>query len=119
MMIGAGLGGLAIVALTNSWSSPNGAEWSLIIVLGITGALAFGAILAANEIAPASQTALFAYVIPVIGVSAGVLFFEEKFGWRLALGAALVITGLVVVGQQRPESSQSEQSVGPDRLIST
>ncbi len=119
MMIGAGLFGLVIVAATNSWASPDGTQWLLMAVLGVSGTLAFGAILAANEIAPASQTALFAYVIPVMGVMAGVLFFRERFGWRLALGAALVMTGLVLVGQQRPESSESEQSLGPDRLIST
>lgn len=100
MMIGAALlGGITILG-AGVWERPEAGQWAVIVALGVSGVLAFGAILAANEIAPASQTALFGYLIPLIGVSIGVLFFDEPFGPALALGGLLVIGGVVVVGKQ-------------------
>ncbi|MGH8925148.1 MAG: DMT family transporter, partial [Acidimicrobiia bacterium] len=71
MMIGAGLLGIAAIAATGSWEAPNPGQWALILALGVTLALAFFAILRANQLAPASQASLFAYIIPLVGVLLG------------------------------------------------
>ncbi len=103
MMTGAALVGLALTALLNRWQAPTGETWLILIALGTTGVVAFGAVLAASEIAPASQTALSGYLIPLVGVIGGVLLFNEPFGWRLALGAVLILGGVILVGLQNRE----------------
>jgi drug/metabolite transporter (DMT)-like permease len=99
MMIGSTLSAVLLTAALNRWEAAPLSTWLIMVTLGLTGVLAFGAILAAAEIAPASQTALSGYLIPLIGVLGGVLLFDERFGWRLALGGLLVLTGVVLVGQ--------------------
>ena len=98
MMTGAGLLGVATIAATQSWQTPTTGQWGLILALGVTLALAFLAVLGANELAPASQASLFAYIIPLVGVIVGVLAFDEPVGWRLILGSFLVMGGVVLVG---------------------
>ncbi|HEY3427446.1 MAG TPA: DMT family transporter, partial [Acidimicrobiia bacterium] len=66
MLTGAGVLGIAMVAATGSWEAPSGGEWGLILALAITLAVAFFAVLGANELAPASQASLFAYIIPLV-----------------------------------------------------
>lgn len=108
MLAGAALAGLAAIPLVGEWASPNGVEWIWIVCLGVSNVLAFGSVLAANEIAPASQTSLFAYVIPVIGMLIGVTVFDEPFGLSLVLGAALVLAGLVLVGSRKQAAVLTE-----------
>lgn len=103
MMAGAALVCVVLTALLNRWQAPTGVNWLIMVALGVTGVAAFGAVLAAAEIAPASQTSLSGYLIPLVGVIGGVLLFGEPFGWRLALGAALILTGVVLVGAQNRE----------------
>ena len=98
MMTGAGLLGITIIAATRTWQTPTVAQWGWILALAITLAIAFLAILGANELAPASQASLFAYIIPLVGVLIGVLAFDEPVGWRLILGSFLVLGGVVLVG---------------------
>ena len=98
MMTGAGLLGITAIAATRTWQTPTVAQWGWILALGITLAIAFRAILGANELAPASQASLFAYILPLVGVLIGVLVFDEPVGWRLILGGFLVLGGVVLVG---------------------
>ena len=102
MMVGAALVATIITALLNRWQAPSAGLWFIMAILGVTGVAAFGAILAASEIAPASQTALSGYLIPLLGVLGGILVFNEPFGWRLALGGILVLAGVVLVGVRQP-----------------
>jgi drug/metabolite transporter (DMT)-like permease len=45
----------------------------------------------------ATRTSMVTYVLPVIGLILGVIFLGEKADWRLVLGSALVVGGIVVV----------------------
>jgi drug/metabolite transporter (DMT)-like permease len=45
----------------------------------------------------ATRTTLVTYVVPIIGVTAGVLFLNEVVDWRLLGGGALIISGVVAV----------------------
>lgn len=101
MLTGAGVLGIAMVAATGSWEAPSSGEWGLILALAITLAVAFFAVLGANELAPASQASLFAYIIPLVGVLVGVVAFGEPIGWRLIAGSSLVLSGVILVGHTR------------------
>ena len=45
----------------------------------------------------ATRTTLVTYLIPVVGVTAGVLFLGETLDWRLLIGAALILGGIGAV----------------------
>lgn len=52
-----------------------------------------------------TRTSLVTYVFPVVGVILGVSFLNEAADWRLLLGTALVVGGIVLVNlraRQRP-----------------
>ena len=61
--------------------------------------------------APVGLIATYAYVNPVIAVLLGVLFLEEKLSTTLLLGAAVVITGVVMV--VRNEGQYVEKTDSP------
>jgi drug/metabolite transporter (DMT)-like permease len=49
-----------------------------------------------HEIGP-TRTSLVTYLFPLGGVILGVIFLDEHLSWQLALGAALIISSIVVV----------------------
>jgi drug/metabolite transporter (DMT)-like permease len=46
----------------------------------------------------ATVAAMVTYLFPVVGVTLGVIFLGEVLDWRLLVGTALVVVGIVVVG---------------------
>jgi drug/metabolite transporter (DMT)-like permease len=105
MMIGAAVAGWLATALFDRWQAAPAGHWLTMLILGAANVVAFGAVLAAAEIAPASQTSLSGYLIPLIGVVGGVWFFGEPLGWRLAIGGLLILSGVVLVGTRRSLSA--------------
>lgn len=47
----------------------------------------------------ATRTTLVTYLIPVVGVTAGVLFLGESLDWRLLAGGALILGGIGAVNR--------------------
>jgi drug/metabolite transporter (DMT)-like permease len=45
----------------------------------------------------ATRTTLVTYVVPIVGVSAGVLFLGERLDWRTVTGGILILTGVGAV----------------------
>jgi drug/metabolite transporter (DMT)-like permease len=45
----------------------------------------------------ATRTTLVTYVIPVVGVTAGVLFLGETIDWRVLVGGLLILSGVATV----------------------
>jgi drug/metabolite transporter (DMT)-like permease len=58
----------------------------------------------------ATRTTLVTYLIPVVGVAAGVLFLDERLDWQAIMGALLILSGVGLVnwrpGHRRPGLSQ-------------
>ncbi len=44
----------------------------------------------------ATRTTLVTYMLPVVGVTAGVLILDESLDWRLIAGGAFIISGIVI-----------------------
>ena len=53
-----------------------------------------------HEIGP-TRTGMVTYIFPLGGVILGVVFLNEQLSWQLAVGALLIILGIVVVNWQR------------------
>ena len=65
----------------------------------------------------ATAASLVTYLIPVVGVAAGVLVLGEPFSWRLVLGAVVVGFGIAMIqgrilGPRRP-LPEEEEAVPP------
>lgn len=80
----------------------DGVTWFAILWLGMMGTfiayvLYFSLL---NSVGP-TKTTLVTYIIPVVGVILGVVFLDETFDIRLALGSILIVGGIVVVNWKR------------------
>ncbi len=49
----------------------------------------------------ATRTTLVTYVMPPVGVTLGALFLDEVVDWKIVVGAALILAGIVVVNWRR------------------
>ncbi len=49
----------------------------------------------------ATRTTLVTYAMPPIGVTLGALFLDETVDWRIVVGAALILAGIVVVNRSK------------------
>lgn len=46
---------------------------------------------------PASDAGVFINIEPLIGAVAGIVLFGDPFGWTIALGAAVIVAGAIIV----------------------
>ncbi|HRE25418.1 MAG TPA: DMT family transporter [Anaerolineales bacterium] len=72
--------------------------WTAVLWLGLLGSciafiMSYGLL---NAWGP-TRSSLVTYVFPVVGLLLGAVFLGETLTWRLAIGAALVIAGIVFV----------------------
>ncbi len=51
-----------------------------------------------------TRASLVTYVFPVVGLLLGILFLRERADWRLLLGSALVVSG-ILVANRRPKAA--------------
>jgi len=49
----------------------------------------------------ATRATLVAYLFPLIGLLLGIVFLDESADWRLMVGSALVLAGIVIVNQRQ------------------
>ena len=57
-----------------------------------------------HEIGP-TRTGMVTYIFPLGGVILGVVFLNEQLSWQLAVGALLIISGILVVNWKTKKSS--------------
>jgi drug/metabolite transporter (DMT)-like permease len=78
--------------------------WVSILWLGIAGSglamIMFYYLI--HEIGP-TRTTMVTYLFPLGGVILGVAFLDERLSWQLVVGAALIISGIVVVNRKPAE----------------
>lgn len=78
--------------------------WVSILWLGIAGSglamIMFYYLI--HEIGP-TRTTMVTYLFPLGGVVLGVAFLGERLSWQLVVGAALIISGIVVVNRKPAE----------------
>ncbi len=96
---------------------PNGGfeTWHLVALLGIGLFASFGGFLSsvkANQLGTTGQVSLIAYLIPVVGVSGGRLFFDEKLTSGVAIGGILILLGMTVAGRASMKPTRTIRSSG-------
>src|SRR5712691_7046347 len=96
-------GGLLLLALgsfRNEWAvlAFNPRTGGALAYLTFVGAIGgFSAYAYALKHLPVATVSLYAYVNPVIAVILGTLILNEPFNWRMAIAAAVVLAGVVLV----------------------
>ncbi len=92
------MGGLAAWLEADRPVTPAPAPVAAVLYLAVVGsALAFSLFFWLLKHVTVTQISLIAYGIPVVAVAVGTVFLDEPLTLRVALGAALVIAGAVLV----------------------
>ena len=55
----------------------------------------------------ATRTTLVTYVVPIVGVAAGVLFLREQLDWRMFVGGLLILSGVGAVNWRPARAVQA------------
>jgi drug/metabolite transporter (DMT)-like permease len=93
LAIAAGAGEFSRIA----WSAVPASSWiALAYLIGPGSILAFTAYGYALSHLPATTVSTYAYVNPVVAVLAGIVFLGERLTWHEGLGAALVVSSIVI-----------------------
>jgi len=83
------------------WGEIGWMSWSGLLLSGTIGSAgAYLAYFYSLRWIQASQAAVFHYLQPVLGTMLGVLFFQEILTARFLLGAALILTGVILAERQ-------------------
>ena len=80
-------------------------------LIGIVGGYGgFRAIMIANESGTTGQVAMIAYIIPLVGVTGGIVFFSERLTVWVIAGAVLILTGVMLAGRASRPGHQLRSS---------
>lgn len=75
--------------------------WFAVVWLGLLGScVAYLLFFSLINAWGATRASLITYVFPVIGLALGILLLGETADWRLFVGAALVVSGILVVNSR-------------------
>ncbi len=92
---------LAVSFETGGLLPSNLLTWIALIWLGLLGSclayILYFTLL--HRIGPTRATTV-TYLIALVGVALGVMFLNERLDWRLAMGAALVVSGIALVNRR-------------------
>lgn len=71
---------------------------SVLVVLSILGtALVYWLWISVLETAPLNQANAFSFLIPIFGMTLGLMFFDETLSWPQILGVSLTLAGIILV----------------------
>lgn len=105
-----------LVGPTPRWAQLDASVIASMLLLGAFGTgIAFLLFYLLIERVGATNTTMVTYLIPVIGLSAGALLLDERFGIHVLLGGVLIVVGIwlaqrtsVVAATVAPEGPRSE-----------
>ena len=99
-------GGALLIAVAFALGEFGETQWSLIsahAALSLAFLIFFGSIVAFSSfswltrVAPASRVATYAYVNPVVAMSLGWLFANERFSGRTLIASAVILAGVALI----------------------
>lgn len=94
-----------------------GGDLPIMACIGLLAAyLGMRALMLANQRGTTGQVAMVAYLLPLIGVTGGIIFFSEELTLWIALGGALILAGITIGGRasasRPPQTDHSSQQGG-------
>lgn len=77
-----------------------GGDIPIMVGIGLVASYGgFRALMLANERGTTGQVAMVAYLIPLVGVTGGIIFFDESLSLWIIMGGALILAGIAVGGR--------------------
>ena len=103
LLFSSGIGALVLTFLAPfGWVWPSGAQWGLLLMLGMLSSLGQWMVILAHRQAPASLLAPFSYSQLIWAIGAGFLVFGVlPDGWTIAGAAVIVASGLYTAHRER------------------
>jgi drug/metabolite transporter (DMT)-like permease len=98
---------LSAIFQTPNFASIDFQGWISVLWLGVMG-VGLAYLMAFSILAAwgAARYTLIAYALPVVGLTLGAIFLQEKLDLRIVVGSALVLAGIVLASFVRPQASR-------------
>lgn len=84
----------------------------LVAIGSFASFLGFRLIMKANEIGTTGQVSLVGYLLPVVGVGGGAIFFAEPVTASVVIGGVLILAGVLVTGRSGGKPARVLRSAG-------
>ncbi len=84
----------------------------LVAIGSFASFLGFRLIMKANEVGTTGQVSLVGYLLPVVGVGGGAIFFEEPVTAPVVIGGALILMGVLITGRSGGKPARVLRSAG-------
>ncbi|MDH4117106.1 MAG: DMT family transporter [Acidimicrobiia bacterium] len=84
----------------------------LVLIGTVASFVGFRLVMQANQIGTASQVSLIGYLLPVVGVGGGALFFGERITPSVILGGGLILAGILMIGRAAAKPVRVIRSAG-------
>ena len=78
------------------WVTPEGTDWLFLLAIGVLTQIAQLLMTKAYQAEEAARVASVNYIGIIYALSFGFLFFDETFSWKIFIGMALVIVGVIL-----------------------
>lgn len=103
-LLSAGLAALAIIPFVGGDSGPDGGfDATHLLALLVIGTVAsyggFRSIMRANELGTTGQVSVVGYMLPLLGVVGGIVFFGEHLTAGVVVGGALIVLAVGVIAR--------------------
>lgn len=116
------IGGVPLALGAIAWEDPAAVQWTIkftavLLVLSLFGSgLVYWLWFSILETSELNRANAFTFLIPVFGISIGVVFYGETVSWLQASGIVLTIAGVALVNYRRTRPVPANDfSSGPQR----
>lgn len=103
-LLTAGVAALALLPFFSDGARPDGGfrAWHVIAVVAIGAVASYGgfrSIMRANEVGTTGQVSMVGYLLPLLGVVGGIVFFDERLTAGVVVGGALIVLAVAVIAR--------------------
>lgn len=115
------VGGVAIIAITLLTVNPlpNVADVSIKVIAAVLTLAVMNTVVAYFMLYQlmhawgATRTTLVTYVMPPVGVTLGAIFLDELVDWKIVVGAALILSGIIAVNWRGRRAASAAAQTAP------
>jgi len=108
------IGGIPLAIAAFIFEEPQNVIWSVRFILILAGLSLFGSALvywlwvSILETTPLNQANVFSFLVPIFGLSMGVMFYGETLGWLEYTGIGLTLLGIALVSRKSGHTAKKQ-----------
>lgn len=104
---------LSLIFESHQWQHVTQAHWhawvALLYSAGVSSLVGYGLWNWLLTRYPVNHVVPFTLLLPIFGISGGVLFFHDPLSWRILLGALFTLSGVGIIALRRPKLAVGEE----------